>query len=272
MTADDVLSLIRECRENSVRHIRIYGGERYEYFSRLEEELKDSGMTAEAVLEESVESERLVQMHEAGVTQFLVEIRSSAGEEAGWKTLSLLQELNISTVRAGWHMCAENAGELEALADRIKDLGITELVITGMCAESPGKTPPGREDIIKAAKFIKDFESAKDMTVTVDTCFSPLRAYMGGEDPKKNPNRGIIQGCEAGRSFLAVRADRKLTPCLKIAAEGEESTIAGFWEQSGMIVSIREKKKSTACRGCTYERRCRPCPETAKQETLCELK
>ncbi len=43
---------------------------------------------------------------------------------------------------------------------------------------------PDHEALERTAQFIETYESEKGMTLSVDTCFSPLRAFMGGEDPK----------------------------------------------------------------------------------------
>ncbi len=266
---DDALAQVRECMENRVRQVRLYGGEKYEHLNRLLKALKDSGLSAEIVLEADVEREELVQIHETGNTTFLVEIRSAAPETAGLKTLSLLQEMKITPVRARWHMSAENAGELETIAERIEALGVTELIVTGMCAGGSGQTFPGEEDIKQAADLIEGYESSS-MVITVDSCFSPLRACMGGKDPRHNENLGITRGCEAGRSFMALRPDGKYTPCLNLDTPGEKSALEMYWKQSGEIISLRNKK-SISCEGCVYRRRCLPCPVFTEQETHCPL-
>lgn len=265
---DDAVRRIRECPKNRVRHIRLYGTKQYEHLEHLLSEAKDSGIKTEIVLEESVEPGQLAKMYEAGNPSFLVEIKSSAEDDAGFKTLSGLQELKISPVKARWHMNAENAGDLCTLADRVKAYGVSELIITGMCAVGNGQPFPGLDDIKKAAEFIESYEG---MTITVESCFSPLRAFMGGEDPKRNPNRGITLGCEAGRSFLSVRSDGKLTPCLMLEAEGDNTTIDTYWEQHDVYTSLGSTKKRRACSGCSYEQRCLPCPAAGNPKEFCPL-
>ena len=254
LSIDDALAKVRECRDSRVRRVRLYGSESYEHLDRLLEALDEEGLTAEIVLGTDVEQERLLEMHEAGNATFLVDIRSADELD----TLALLHELKITPVRARWYMCEANEGELEALADRVEALGVAELILNGMSACGEGQTAPGPDGIKKAADLIGRYKS-DSMVITVDSCFSPLRAYIGGKDPKRNANRGISRGCEAGRSFMALRSDGKYTPCLSLVTAGEASSLEKYWERSGVLSSLRGKK-NTACEGCTYDRRCLPCP------------
>jgi hypothetical protein len=276
LSIDEALTQIKECTENRVRQVRLYGSEKYEHLDRLLTALKDSDISAEIVLKTEVDKGQLSQMIGLGNTTFLVDIGSVSLEAADLKTLSLLQEMKITPVRVRWHMNAENAGDIKALAEHIEALGVTELVVTGMCADRPEQAVPGIEDIKQAADFINEHESESEgesesgMVITVDSCFSPLRAYLGGEDPKQNANRGIARGCEAGRSFMALRADGKYSPCLNLETPGETSSLEMYWDQSDVIGSLRSEKRPS-CNGCTYERRCLPCPVMREQGMLCPL-
>lgn len=265
LSLEDALAQIGECKENRVRRVRLYGIEEYDNANKLLTYIKDNGLIAEIVLGTGVEQEQLLQMHNMGNTTFLVEIRYDAQESTEIKTLSMLQELNIAPVRARWYMSAENARDLESVADQLKALGVTELLVTGMCAGGSGQTIPTQENLKQAADFIDRFDST-GMVITVDSCFSPLRAYIGGKDPRQNDNRGIARGCEAGRSFVALRADGKYTPCLNLETAGEKSTLEMYWDQSDEISSLRGNK---TCKGCTYNRRCQPCPNLKKYPCFC---
>ncbi|MBP5200253.1 MAG: hypothetical protein J6Z82_06350 [Schwartzia sp.] len=99
----------------------------------------------------------------------------------------------------------------------------------------------------------------------------PLRAFLGGEDPKKNPNRGIAGGCEAGRSFCAVRADGKFSPCLCLTEAGETNPLVEYWEQSPTLAGLRKPENNAVCETCAYGRRCRPCPAAGQQLASCPL-
>ena len=157
------------------------------------------------------------------------------------------------------------------MAKRVGELGVKELTIAGMCAEGQGHEFLSREAMEQAAKYIGEYEDETGLTLTVDSCFSPLRACLGGEDPKRNGNRGITCGCEAGRSFCAVRADGSFSPCLRLSAAEKAKTLAEYWEQSTALEALREEKGTAACEGCSYLRRCRPCP-LAFADAVCPMK
>lgn len=268
---DRALDLIRECKENRVNRVRLFGADRYEETERLTDALKEGGMTAEIVLDASADRDFLSRMNGTGIVSFTVMLHLAGQSATGWDTLLLLKEMEISPVRAKIYICAENAGELEDLTKQAEELGVTELIITGMCPQVSGQHFPTREDIVKIAEFAQDYESDRDMTITVESCFSPVRACMGGADPKKNANRGIARGCEAGRSFLAVRSDGRLTPCLMLTTPGEISGLEEYWEKLAMPGSIRKQERAVSCEGCPYVRRCLPCPEISDDNETCPL-
>ena len=110
--------------------------------------------------------------------------------------------------------------------------------------------------------FVTDWQEDEKhgMSVDADSCFSQLKAFMGGEDPRRNPNRGIESGCMAGRAFFAVRPDGSFTPCLeKSEKKGvKNETIKDYWEE---LATDLCDSHTDSCGGCHYKRRCRPCPE-----------
>ncbi len=110
------------------------------------------------------------------------------------------------------------------------------------------------------------------MSVAADPCFSQLKAFMGGEDPKQNPNRGIESGCMAGRAFFAVRPDGSFTPCLEISETGNTAdtvTIREYWEKPASTLCDGHAE---TCAGCDYIRRCRPCPAKKEWTESCPLR
>ena len=275
LPADDVLALLSECAENRVRHVRLYGGETYEHMKRVLEACRESGIKAEVVLSANAGRQRLAQIIGAGADSFLVEIKALTEKDAGVAALSLFRELKFPFVRVKWFLHAGNAGELSEIVRRVEELGAAELVITGFCADEEARDIPSRAVLEQAAKFIKDCkaydndENENGMKLSVDTCFSPLRAVLGGEDPTKNPNRGIDCGCEAGRSFCAVRADGKFSPCLRLSEAGEKGTLVEYWKESRTLQGLREAKPNAGCKACVYVRRCRPCPAVREKIMGC---
>ena len=92
-------------------------------------------------------------------------------------------------------MTRENAGKLSEVVQGLEPFALRELIVSG---GTPGRTLPAREQMESAAQFIIEYSKQREekengdgkMKLTVESCFSPLRAVMGGEDAKQNANRG----------------------------------------------------------------------------------
>ena len=257
---------------------------------------------------------RLAAMIAAGADNFLVDMDNEADGYALW-VLKMLQEQGFTNVRARWYMHKGNAGKLAAVAKAAEEAGVQELIVTGVkpCGEENGKPFPDREQIETASAFIKEYngwtDSVEDsqesgsreadlkqdtesvpepdgIQISVEGCFSPLRAYLEGPDPKRNGNRGVERGCEAGLTFMALRADGRFVPCLHIKPDdasqcallsdeeciGKTATLTDYWEQSPALQALRENSENRErCAGCCYERRCLPCPACKDSVEHCPL-
>ena len=134
-----------------------------------------------------------------------------------------------------------------------------------------------------AAAFIREYEGSngaedillqdKKMHLTVESCFSQFRAFMGGTDARYNDNQGIGRGCEAGRSFFAVAADGSFTPCLYMEKNAETPStgycntenIVDFWEKSSVLRTLRcSEERNRECAACCFQRRCLHCQALGK--------
>ena len=296
---ETALSCIKECAANRVAAIRFCGGETYEPMERLLQACAAAGIRAEVVLarrtardNEGADGEqddtlrigrsRLEALVAAGPDSFLLDMENEFDGSALWE-LKMLQEQGFANVRVRWYMHSANAGKLAAVAKAAEEAGAGELIVTGMRpsgGKNTGAVFPDREQLAAAAKYIREYSEKKEnpeqqaagMLIGVESCFSPLRAYMEGKDPKWNGNRGIERGCEAGSSFIAVRADGSFTPCLhlpcaKDTAGGNNGALPGladYWEQSPELQAVRKNGETRqCCAGCCYERRCLPCPACA---------
>ena len=250
---------------------------------------------------------RLAAIVETGADSFLIDMENDTDKTA-LAVLTVLRELGAADLRARWFMHSANAGKLAAVVNAAEACGATELIVTGMKPfRRADENFPSREQIAAAAEFIKDYcklndrtESTREngnrevdsdktsmsapqqvgMQIVVGSCFSPLRAYMEGEDPKRNGNRGIERGCEAGRSFMALRADGSFAPCLYWPRENSGSDkgskvlkkLTDYWEQSPELQVLREKEEARpSCAGCCYERRCLPCQSLKDSAYRCPL-
>jgi MoaA/NifB/PqqE/SkfB family radical SAM enzyme len=135
----------------------------------------------------------------------------------------------------------------------------------GDTANEPRTSAP---DAATGTTETADAGTKSRMELAVESCFSPLRAVMGGADEKRNGNRGIGRGCEAGSGFFAVQADGRFTPCPYLDAGETYSSITEYWERSPALKNIR---KQSGHEGCPYARRCLPCLAAVKEADDCPV-
>ena len=303
LSADSALRLLAQCGENRLRRARFMGVEGYEEFDRLLGVCRENSIRAEVALAEPVSREALEKMIAAGADSFLMDME----EETGWAAnAETLRALDFAGFRLRWFMHRGNAQDLPRVIRLAGETGAQELIITGMKPCSPGlrRENPDHGQIIAAAEIINAWQkenlrngdtanelqdgAAKDgvpaaaagtdetagtdaksrMELTVESCFSPLRAVMGGADEKRNGNRGIGRGCEAGSYFVAVLADGSFTPCPYLDARETYGSITEYWEHSPLLKKIREQNGHE---GCPYARRCLPCFAVIKEAGDCPV-
>jgi radical SAM protein with 4Fe4S-binding SPASM domain len=128
---------------------------------------------------------------------------------------------------------------------------------------------PAREQTESAARFIHEYGKQREeeenadgkMKLRVESCFSPLRAMMGGEDAKQNANRGVARGCTAGRDHFCVRPDGSFAPCADYGKAESYGAIMEYWDHSPVLNALCGVQ-SPDCPNCAYRRRCLPCPGT----------
>ena len=135
----------------------------------------------------------------------------------------------------------------------------------GDTANEPRTSAP---DAAAGTTKTADAGTKSRMELAVESCFSPLRAVMGGADEKRNGNRGIGRGCEAGSGFFAVQADGRFTPCPYLDAGETYSSITEYWERSPALKNIR---RQSGHEGCPYARRCLPCLAAVKEADDCPV-
>ena len=264
------MKYLYDCEYNRVRRIHFLGdvGD-YEHLDRLLAECKESGLFATVELSEKVTRKQLKDMINDGASEFVAEIENISA-------LKLLQELGFADVRAKWFMDGENFRELKQKVEIASSLGVKELIITGMKPArrfAIEKSVPSREALEQTANFIKDYEkSSAQMKLSVEPCFSVLRAFMGGAEVRRNPNRGIECGCTAGRDHFCITSTGKFSPC-SLLCDKDSGRIGEYWEKAPALEKLRamEENRPSPCKGCRYERRCLPCPSLKEKISDCPI-
>ena len=307
LSADSALLLLAQCGENRLRRARFMGVEGYEEFDRLLGVCRENSIRAEVALAEPVSRETLEKMIAAGADSFLMDMEEETGWAANAETLRALgfagfrlrwfmhrgnaqdlprvircagetgaQELIITGMKpcsAGLRRETPDRGQIIAAAEII-NAWQKENLRNGEAINEPqdGDAANEPQDVVPAVAPGTNETAGTDaksrMELTVESCFSPLRAVMGGVDEKRNGNRGIGRGCEAGSYFVAVLADGSFTPCPYLDARETYGFISEYWEHSPLLKKIR---KQNGHEGCPYARRCLPCFAVIKEAGDCPV-
>lgn len=241
---DKAVHWLKELEANRVRKVRFVGNVlEYEHISELLIYCKEHGISSQIEITGKVPEEKVVQLAASGVSGFIID----------FDLMRSLQGIDFSQTSARWYMNSDNTHELPQVIAEAEKLRVKELIISSsMC--------PEKQQLIKAAEFINNLKDTH-ITLTVDSCFSPLRAIMGGANPVKNPNRGIERGCSAGRDHLCIHADGQLSPCINIEESEAFDLLADYWEKSAALQKLRsiENNAAESCKDCIYKRFCLPC-------------
>ena len=271
LPVEEALRWLDECRENRVKQVHLSGDvAACEQVERILEKCRDSGIAAQVKLKDEISIEQLEKMIAAGADSFLVDIGDET-TDISLRILNALRDLGCRNTRARFLLHGENVRKLPQVIEQTENLDVSELIITGMTPEAAHRSLLTRSDMEFAATIIKAQRKRSGepsgegnvprMQLSLESCFSPLRAYLEGEDPKRNGNRGIEKGCTAGRDHFSVLPSGKVSPCAWLEPEEDAHPLSGYWTSSHRLKELREAGgQRYACRGCDYELRCLPCP------------
>ncbi len=265
LPAGEALKRLDECGKERIRRVRFLGdAAAYEHLDRLLAECKSGGLSATVVLPaESIPDSRLEEIFALGADAYIAELGED-GEPT--ETIRALLRAGLSgRTAARWIMTRENAEKLSEVVQGLESFALRELIVSG---GTPGRTLPTREQMESAAQFIIEYSKQREeeengdgkMKLKMESCFSPLRAMIGGEDAKQNANRGVKRGCTAGRDHFCVRPDGSFVPCADYGKAESYGSIMEYWERSSVLNTLRDVQ-SPDCQKCAYARRCLPCPE-----------
>ncbi|MBQ7515676.1 MAG: radical SAM protein [Schwartzia sp.] len=280
LSPSDATALIGDCVAERVTGLRLYGGEDWPDLLRLLAVCREKNRRTEVVLQKRVDRDWLRRVLEAGAGAFLVE----AGDDTAEITLATLGGLgagrgteNGPCLTARWRMHAGNAEELPALTARLNDLGVNELLITGMIpGTGAALQPPTRAQMKEAASFIWNWrfneEEAGGIVIEIESCFAVMLSMICCGDPEKAPIPGFFdRGCEGGRSFLAIHPGGTISPCRYLPGE-QAASFAEYWKHAGTIKAHRQNTgHRPACATCPCARRCTPCPAAPEQVERCTV-
>lgn len=259
LSVGTAMKYLYDCESNRIRRVNFLGDATgYEHIDRLLGECEEAGVFSSIEISGNVSESKLEEIIDYGVNEFVTNVENIS-------VLKKLQGLGFKNIRVKWFMDGENFRELNQKIEIAESFGVKEFVITGMKPKSKEikKSAPSLEALEQTANFIKEYEkNSSQMKLSVESCFSVLRVFMGGEDVRKNNNRGVGCGCTAGRDHFCITATGKFSPCRFLCDEDDSGNISDYWEKSTALEKLRtmEENRQSPCKGCRYERRCLPCP------------
>ena len=211
--------------------------------------------------------EKLIQ---AGVTGFFVSLNGSTeeinsksrdGYQLALSALGLLKENNYKNVTINWVMQKSNSDDFENLIHLAEEYEVSRLVVIGLKPDSKNEfmNTPTLEQMKSVCQTIRQY--AGNVTLSIETCYSPLLALISDSFFFGNTNTGIEKGCMAGRSNASISVDGKLSPCRHLEYYEEWDNLFDYWTKSPVLQKIRslEESKKAPCDSCHYGPYCRHC-------------
>jgi pyrroloquinoline quinone biosynthesis protein E len=268
-------AVLQEGAANGLWHVSLSGGETMCYprlYDLLEECAKLGVSNTIAVSGCGVDKTAVDRLIGAGTNAICVSLNGSTeeinshtrdGYAYALHTLELLQEANFPNTVVNFVVHDTNCDDFPNMVGLCEAYGVSKLAVIAAKPTSKHelKTVPGSEQTARLAKNIQAAQARSAVTIGVENCYSPLKAWLGRSFLWGSTNTGIWRGCSAGRYTISLDVDGNFTPCRQLPLAEQFKTIAEYWNHSEILNKIRGIDDSPAkpCAGCAYERYCLSC-------------
>lgn len=265
---ETVYAYLQEAAEIGVFHIALSGGEPllYPHLNKVVNRIKELGMKSTiATSGFGLTAKCLAELAQASMGWIWVSLNGSTDavhslSRDGYKEAILaLEKLKYSSMLYGinWVARRDNVNDfpaLVALAHKYKVQAINILRLKPDEGSHVDNYLEGSE-LTKLGDYLKEY-SDEQLTISVESCFSPLRSYLYGDSLN-----GIAAGCVAGRSMIAVDVEGKLRPCRHLQYPESYSSIKEYWAASKILNQLRltEEHVTEPCNHCSNVKHCRTC-------------
>lgn len=273
MELDTALYWIREAAKNGVKVMNLSGGETllYPHLGELIAECKHLGMEANiAISGYGADKETLSSLIARGTADICVSLNGSTDEintlsrdgyQMAVNALENLRDLGYERTVINWVMHSFNAEDFPNIIRLAEEYAVRGIAIIMFKPDRHGAmdSVPQYDQVMTLARQIKEYKGS--VTLTVEECFSQLRAVLG-QRFFVNTNAGIDRGCGAGRDGVSVSVDGSLTPCRHLFRHKEKwECLADYWRKSATLEELRrvEEQKGDTCGSCRYRIYCLPC-------------
>lgn len=271
---ETVYTYLQEARELGVFQIALSGGEPllYPHLNKVVQRIKELGMKSTiATSGLGLTAERLADLANSGIGWVWISLNGSndavhsLSRDGYQEAILALEQLKHTSLLYGinWVARRDNVHDfpkLVALAHKYKVKTINILRL---------KPDEGNhvENYLEGSEFgnlgdyLKEY-SDEQLTISVETCYSPLRTYLYG-----NRLKGIAAGCAAGRILMAVDVEGKFRPCRHLRYPESYSSIKDYWFESKILKQLRltEEHVTGLCENCSHVEHCRTCRASCQQ-------
>lgn len=271
------LHYIEEAGRLKIPFINLSGGETlvYPHLMELIAAVDANGLSsAIAISGWGFDENKLKDLKKAGVGSIYVSLNGSSSEinsisrdgyELAINSLKLLQADGQVDYYVNWVARNDNVKDFPELLILAKSYGVKGVVIL--------ESKPDAKDVLQAVLSKEHFLSLVDiiknhnqeeMELSVEPCFSPMRAYLG-RSYFFNRNIGFNKGCGAGRNSMAVDVDGNLIPCRHLLYPEHFENIEEYWQKSMVLDKLRkfEDYRQEPCESCSLKNNCLSCRATA---------
>ncbi|MDR1160611.1 MAG: radical SAM protein [Syntrophomonadaceae bacterium] len=267
--------VLRDGAENGLWEVNLSGGETmlYPRLYNLIEECSKLGVSSNiAISGYGVDKTVLNRLIEAGTNAIFISLNGSTeeinshtrdGYSYALNALALLCKADFPKTTVNFVAHNTNCDDFPNMVSLCEEYGVSRLVV--MAAKPTSKyelnTVPSAEQTARLAENIQKARSRVKVSIGVENCYSPLRAYLGKSFLRGNNNSGIWRGCSAGRYMMSLDVDGNFTPCRHLLFVERFKTIGEYWHHSEVLNKIRniEDSPGQPCGGCELGRYCLSC-------------
>ena len=270
------LEVLRDGAKNGLSEVNLSGGETmlYPRLYDLIEECSKLGLVSNIALSGyGVDGAALERLIGAGAGKIFVSLNGStkeinsktrSGYEYAVNALALLQKAGFARTAVNFVVHRTNCDDFFDMVDLCEKYEVCALVL--MAAKPTSKneldTLPTALQSKSLAENIKKARTHTKVRIEIESCYSPLKAYLGRSYLFGNTNVGLARGCGAGRDSVSLSVEGDFTPCRHLPFAEGHKTIGEYWENSEVLDRLRDIESSPGrpCGGCEFERYCLSCP------------
>jgi len=270
---ETALHWIEEASAMGLKEVMLSGGETlcYPHLYEVIRAVRDHGANANVALSGwHFTQEVYDKLIESGVAQIFISLNGSTeeinsltrdGYEYAIKALELLQANHYPKTTINWVMHSNNSDDFENMVALAEKYDVSLITIIGLKPDSAHTmhTFPSLEQMQYVKNVIKSHKGK--VKIGVETCYSPMLAFVCDTKLFGNFNVGPSLGCTAGRFNFSVSVDGELSPCRHLEYYEKHDSLREYWENSPVLAQLRtmEDSKKEPCSTCRLSNNCRHC-------------